>query len=88
MAKRRVVITGMGVVTALGETLNQLWDNLLAGNSGVSLIQKFDTSDFPVKIGGEITGFNAANYIDKREARRIDLFAMYALAKCHKACNS
>ncbi len=85
MAKRRVVITGMGVITALGESLELLWDNIIAGKSGVSLIQKFDTSEYPVKIGGEITTFNTDKYIDSRSARRIDPFAIYGLAAAKNA---
>lgn len=80
MSERRVAITGLGVVTALGESVEVLWDNLCAGKSGVKLIESFDTSDYPVKIGGEITNFDPTNYIAKRESNRIDLFAMYGLA--------
>ena len=80
MSQRRVAITGLGVVTALGESLDTFWENLCAGKSGVKLIENFDTSAYPVKIGGEITTFEPTNYIDKREAKRIDQFALYALA--------
>jgi 3-oxoacyl-[acyl-carrier-protein] synthase II len=80
MAKRRVVITGMGVVTALGGSLPVFWDNIKTGKSGVKLIESFDASDYPVRIGGEITDFDPTDYIDKREARRIDRFALLALA--------
>lgn len=80
MSGRRVAITGLGVVTALGESPDALWENLCAGKSGVKTIERFDTSQYPVKIGGEITKFEPTNYIEKREAKRIDLFALYAVA--------
>jgi len=77
---RRAVITGLGVVTALGESVATFWDNLCAGKSGVARIKSFDTSAYPVHIGGEVTGFDPTNYIDKREAKRIDRFALFSLA--------
>lgn len=80
MAKRRVVITGMGVVTALGQDLSIFWDKIQAGTSGVSTITRFDNSDYPVHIGGEIADFDPADYVDKRESKRIDRFAMLGLA--------
>ena len=80
MAGRRVVITGLGCITALGETVGELWDNLIAGKSGVKAITMFDASMFPSQIGGEVTDFDPGNYIDKRESRRIDRFALFALA--------
>ncbi|MCP4710836.1 MAG: beta-ketoacyl-ACP synthase II [Planctomycetes bacterium] len=80
MTQRRVVITGMGLITALGESLDLFWDNIINGRSGVKLIENFDTAKFPVRIGGEINQFNPHNYIDKREAKRIDRFALFALA--------
>jgi 3-oxoacyl-[acyl-carrier-protein] synthase II len=80
MAERRVVITGMGLITALGKTLPVFWENILAGKSGVKTISCFDTSRYPVHIGGEVTDFDPADYLDKREAKRIDRFAIFALA--------
>jgi 3-oxoacyl-[acyl-carrier-protein] synthase II len=85
MAERRVVITGMGLVTALGKTLPVFWENLLAGKSGVKTVTCFDTSKYPVHIGGEVTDFDPADYLDKREAKRIDRFAMFALASSFSA---
>lgn len=85
MTKRRVAITGMGLVTALGESLTVFWDNIRAGKSGVKLIEGFDTEGYPVKIGGEICNFDPANYIDKRQAKRIDRFALFALASAISA---
>lgn len=85
--KRRVVITGMGLVTALGESLQVFWDNILAGKSGVKTIECFDSSGFPVHIGGEVSEFDPGNYIDKREAKRMDRFALMALASGINAFN-
>jgi 3-oxoacyl-[acyl-carrier-protein] synthase II len=86
MKQRRVVITGLGVVTSLGETVDQLWDNLCAGKSGVGPITRWDATKYPVRFGGECTGFNPANYgIDVREARRMDRFTQFAMAASRSA---
>jgi 3-oxoacyl-[acyl-carrier-protein] synthase II len=85
MPKRRVAITGLGLVTALGESIEQFWENICAGKSGVKTIECFDTSQYPSRIGGEITDFDPCNYIDKREAKRIDRFALFALASAISA---
>lgn len=78
--KRRVVITGMGVMSALGRDLETFWNNLIAGKSGVSKIESFDTSDFTTRIAAEIKDFNPEDYIDKKEARRMDRFVQFAVA--------
>ena len=88
MAKRRVVITGLGVVTSLGESHEVLWDNLLAGKSGVTLIRRWNTEKYPVKIGGECLSFDidhykeeAAKYTEDRlTPRRIDRFGLFGVA--------
>jgi 3-oxoacyl-[acyl-carrier-protein] synthase II len=80
MSKRRVVITGMGVVTALGETLESFWAGLLAGKSGVRTLTRFDPARFDVKFGGECTDFDGGNYVDRRELKRLDRFAQFAMA--------
>jgi len=77
--KRRVVITGMGVVTPLSCQVEDLWERLCRGESGIHLIQGFDTSIFRVKFGGEIRNWNPTGYIDAKEAKRIDRFAQYAV---------
>jgi 3-oxoacyl-[acyl-carrier-protein] synthase II len=87
MAQRRVVITGMGLVTALGESLDEFWQNICNGKSGVKTIENFDTSKYPVHIGGEITGFVPTKYFDKKETKRIDQFGLYALASAISAVN-
>lgn len=78
--KRRVVITGMGVMSSLGHDLDTFWGNLMAGKSGVSEIQAFDVSEYPTRIAAEIHDFNPEDYIDKKEARRMDRFVQFAVA--------
>lgn len=81
MSKRRVVITGMGVVTSLGEVVDELWDALCTGKSGIGPITRWDTSTFPTRIGGECSGFDVTRYgIDVREAKRLDRFGQFGLA--------
>ncbi|MBI5303157.1 MAG: beta-ketoacyl-ACP synthase II [Chloroflexi bacterium] len=80
---RRVVVTGMGVVTPLGNSVETMWSNLLAGNSVIRRIQNFDPTGFAVQIAAEIVGFNIeeyAEYIDRKEARRMDPFLLFAVA--------
>jgi 3-oxoacyl-[acyl-carrier-protein] synthase II len=79
MSRRRVVITGLGWITSLGNSVDGVFADLLAGKSGVSAITKFDTSQYATRIGGEIVNWNPAN-IDRREAKRLDRFAQYALS--------
>lgn len=85
--RRRVVITGMGTVNPCGITVAETWNNLLAGNSGVGLIDKFDTADFTCKIAGQVKGFNPSNYIDKKEQKKMDIFIQYAMAASFDAMN-
>jgi len=80
LKKQRVVITGIGAVTSLGNTLDLTWQNLLAGNSGIKPITKFDTSQFDVKIAGEVQDFNCDLYVPKKEQKKMDTFIHYALA--------
>lgn len=76
---QRVVVTGMGAVTPLGRDLETLWGNLIAGKSGVSLIDSFDTTEYPTKIAAAIKDFNPEDYLDKKEARRMDRFVQFAV---------
>ncbi|MFD0699089.1 beta-ketoacyl-ACP synthase II [Paenibacillus sp. GCM10027628] len=76
----RVVITGMGVVTALGQDLETFWGNLTSGKSGVSLIENFDVSEYPTRIAAEIKDFDVEKYVDRKEARRMDRFVQFAVA--------
>jgi len=82
---KRVVITGMGVVTSLGNTVDEFWKNIIAGKSGVGLITKFDTTNFKTKFAAEIKNFNAADYFEKNEGRKYDLFTQYAVAASDEA---
>lgn len=84
--EQRVVVTGMGVITSLGTDLDTFWNSLLAGKSGVSLIEAFDTTDYPTKIAAEVKGFNPEEFgIDKKESRKMDRFVQFALAASLKA---
>ena len=67
----RVVITGMGMLSPLGHSVAESWDNLLAGNSGIGPITQFDASEFPTRIAGEVKDFVARDHIDFKEARRM-----------------
>jgi 3-oxoacyl-[acyl-carrier-protein] synthase II len=81
MSRRRVVITGLGVITSLGETADELWENLCAGKSGISSIRRWDTSKYPVKIGGECINFDVTKYgVDTKDARRMDRFGQFGVA--------
>jgi 3-oxoacyl-[acyl-carrier-protein] synthase II len=82
---RRVVVTGMGVVSALGHDLNTFWSNLLAGKSGVSLIESFDVSEYPTKIAASIKDFNPEDYFERRDLKRMDRFVQFAGAASLKA---
>ena len=85
--RRRVVITGMGTVNPCGNTVQETWDNLVAGRSGIGLITKFDTTDFACKIGGQVKDFNPDLYIEKKEQKKMDLFIQYAMAAAQEAMN-
>jgi 3-oxoacyl-[acyl-carrier-protein] synthase II len=80
MDRRRVVITGLGCITALSESVDELFAALCEGRSGVSTIASFDASQFPVHFGGEIKNFDVTQYIDRREAKRMDRFSEFAVA--------
>jgi 3-oxoacyl-[acyl-carrier-protein] synthase II len=82
---RRVVVTGVGVISALGTGVVKNWDALMKGKSGIGLITKFDASGFPTRIAGEVRDFNAEDYIPQKEARKMDLFIQYALAAAEEA---
>lgn len=82
---RRVVVTGMSVVTALGSDLPEFWERLCAGKSGVSRLERFDCSDFKVNFGGEVKDFKPEDHFEGKEARRLDRFSQFALASAQKA---
>ena len=80
MNKRRVVITGLGCITALAESTNNLFTALCEGKSGISAVESFDVTEFPVRFGGEIKNFDAKKYIDQRDSKRMDRFTQFAVA--------
>jgi len=85
MSERRVVITGIGVLTPLGSELELFWQNLTAGKSGIGPVTRFDTTQFDCKIGGEVRDFNAEEFMPVKEARRTDRFVRYAVGAAKKA---
>ena len=82
---RRVVVTGMGAVTPLGCTVDTFWEGLKNGKCGIELIQKFDTTDFKVKVGAEVKDFDPELYMSKKDVKRNDPYAVYALAAAVQA---
>ena len=83
--ERRVVITGFGLVTPLGLTIDTVWEKLCRGVSGVDRITRFDATAYPAQIAGEVRDFVPEHYIEKRELRRIDRFAQFAVAASQEA---
>jgi len=80
LARRRVVITGLGLVSPVGNTVEEGWQNILAGRSGIAHVTKFDTAAFPVQIAGEVRNFDITSYISAKDARRMDTFIHYGMA--------
>ena len=78
--RRRVVVTGLGLVSPVGNTVAEGWSNLLAGRSGIDLITKFDASGFSCRFAGEVKGFNVEDYMPGKEARHMDTFIHYGMA--------
>ncbi|MDR2436302.1 MAG: beta-ketoacyl-ACP synthase II [Puniceicoccales bacterium] len=76
----RVVVTGLGVVTSLGVGIAKFWENIIAGRSGIDVVQSFDVSSFLCKVAGEVRNFNASDHMDAKSARRNDCFVHYAVA--------
>ena len=72
MSKRRVVVTGLGMVSPVGSTVDAAWGAILRGESGIGPITRFDASQFPTRFGGEVRGFDVSQYIQPKEARRMD----------------
>src|SRR5215467_6743317 len=77
---RRVVITGVGAVTPVGNTAEEFWAALTQGKSGIGPITRFDASPLPTRIAGEVKGFDALRYVDKKDDRKLDPFLKYAIA--------
>ena len=80
MARRRVVITGLGIVSPVGNTVEEAWQNILAGRSGIAHVTKFDASTFSAQIAGEVKNFDITDYISAKDARRMDTFIHFGLA--------
>ena len=80
MSRRRVVVTGMGIVSPVGNDVATAWDNLIAGRSGITNITKFDASAYSCNIAGEVKGFDVLAYLGSKEARTMDTFIHYGLA--------
>jgi 3-oxoacyl-[acyl-carrier-protein] synthase II len=83
--KRRVVVTGMGAITPVGNDVATTWRSLIEGKSGTAPITKFDASKFPVRFAAEVKGFNALDYMDRKEAKRADQYTQYAVAGARQA---
>ena len=81
----RVVVTGMGVVSPLGCSVDEFWNSLLEGKSGIKTITRFDASEYPTRIAGEVLNFDPAIYIDKKELRRMDISEQYAIVASEQA---
>ncbi len=79
MSKRRVVITGLGLVSPVGNTVDLAWDSILKGKSGIGSIEHFDTSAFNTRFGGSIRNLDISDYIEKKDARKMDIFIQYGL---------
>jgi 3-oxoacyl-[acyl-carrier-protein] synthase II len=87
MSERRVVITGVGMITPLGISTTESWNGLIAGNPGIRKITQFDASAFPTQIAGEVVGFNPEDYIELKEIKKMDRFIHFALAAATTAMN-
>ncbi len=80
MARRRVVVTGLGLISPVGNTVEEGWQNIVAGVSGIAPVTRFDASSFPVRFAGEVKNFDITQYISAKDARRMDAFIHYGLA--------
>src|SRR5687767_11549453 len=83
--RRRVVVTGLGCVSPVGNTVAESWANLLAGQSGIDTVQSFDTGSLAVRFAGEVKGFNVTDYMPEKEARHMDRFIHLGLAAASQA---
>jgi len=80
LSKRKVVVTGLGIISPVGNIISEAWGNIVAGQSGISKITRFDASTFSSQIAGEVDGFDVSEYIPAKEARRMDVFIHYGIA--------
>jgi 3-oxoacyl-[acyl-carrier-protein] synthase II len=88
LQRKRVVVTGLGLICAVGNTAPEVWENLVAGKSGMAPITGFDATGYPVTFAAEVKGFDALNFIDKKEARKMARFIHLAIAACDEAVAS
>ena len=85
MTRRRVVITGLGIISPVGNSIESAWQNIIAGRSGISRITRFDVSAFPVQVAGEVKDFDVSQYLPVKDARRMDTFIHYGMAAAIQA---
>ncbi|WP_077325076.1 beta-ketoacyl-ACP synthase II [Virgibacillus siamensis] len=85
MAERRVVVTGLGAVSPVGNDVQTMWDNVVAGNTGIDFVTKVDKEQFPAKAAAEVKDFDPTAYIDKKDVRKMDPFTQYAVAAAKMA---
>lgn len=85
MTERRVVVTGMGIVSPVGSTVETAWTNILAGRSGIGPVTAFDVSGFPVRIGGAVKDFQVEQYLNTKEAKKMDTFIHYGIGAAAQA---
>lgn len=85
MTKNRVVITGLGTISPLGNTVQDFWGNLKSGKSGIDFVTKVNKDDFPAKVAGEVKDFDPTLYMEKKDSKRMDLFTQYAVAAAKMA---
>lgn len=85
--ERRVVITGLGAITPIGNTTEEFWNGLKQGKCGIAEITQFDTTNYKVKLAGEVKGYNPEEYFDKRNAKRLDRFSQFAIIAAKEAMN-
>jgi len=88
MELKRVVVTGLGAITPVGNNIQSTWDNLLKGVSGAAPIKGFDASQFKTHFACEIKDFEAADFIDRKEIRKMDLYEQYAVVAAKRGRNS
>ena len=82
---KRIVVTGMGTINPLGHNVNELWEGIRAGKSGIGMNDRFDTEEYATKIAGLVKDFKASDFMDKKEARKMALFTQYAVAATKEA---
>jgi 3-oxoacyl-[acyl-carrier-protein] synthase II len=85
LSKRRVVVTGLGIISAVGNEVEEAWGNVVNGRTGIAPITRFDVSRFTTRFGGEVREFNAADYMSPKDARKMDAFMHYGIAACKHA---